>query len=386
MIALHIVRKNTQLKASFIQNQIINHIDFEPHVIYYDDRAGDIDGGFASPLPQKIPVRGISSNNLLVDSFLYKIFKKLGSNPKNNLLKFIDEIKPDIIHLHYATDAGIYLPELKNLNIPKVVSVYGYESSGFPRRFLGYGKHFLKNRTYKFADRIFAMSPDMEKDLFNTGCPKEKIVVHYYGTDVQRFNDSHNYQGRELVQYLIISGLTPQKGHIFLLKAFKEAFQVNNKIKLNIVGDGPEKEKIADFIQSNNMGSYVTILPFVIYGSKEHKKYFADSDVFIHPSVTDVNGDKEGIPGAVVEAMAAGLPVISTFHAGIPYIIENGVSGLLVKEWDINGLKNAILNLANDSSIRKSLGQKGQKFALNNLDLYEKEKELEEIYKSLIKQ
>ena len=386
MIVLHLVRKNTQLKASFIQNQIVNHIDFEPHVFYYDDRAGGIDDGFASPLPQKIPVRGISSNNQLVDIFLYKNFKKLGSNPKKNLLKLIDEIKPDIIHLHYATDAGIYLTELKNLNIPKVVSVYGYETSGFPRRFLGYGKHFLKNRTYKYADKIFAMSPDMEKDLLNTGCPKEIIVVHYYGTDVQRFNDEHSYENMEHVQYLIISGLTPQKGHLFLLKAFKEAYKINNNIRLTIVGDGPEKEKIADFIQSNNMGSYVSILPFVVYGSKEHKNYFADSDVFIHPSITDVNGDKEGIPGAIVEAMAAGLPVISTFHAGIPFIIENGVSGSLVNEWDYDGLRDAILKMANDTTIRKSLGQKGQEFALKNLDLYEKEKELEEIYKSLIKQ
>jgi len=385
MIILHIVRKNTQLKASFIQNQILNHIDFEPHVIFYENRDNDIDGGFASSLPNTIPVFSISENQGIIDKLRYKVFKKLGKKAKRKLIELVTEINPDIIHLHYATDAGIFLPELKKINIPKVVSVYGYETSGFPRRFMGYGKLFLKNRTYKYADRIFAMSPDMGKDLLNTGCTKEKIIVHYYGTDVQRFNFQHIHKIIDKINFLIISGLTPQKGHLFLLEAFKMAYQENKNINLKIVGDGPDKSKILDYVENQGMAEYIQILPFVVYGSIEHKKHFADADIFIHPSVTDVNGDKEGIPGAIVEAMAAGLPVISTYHAGIPFIIENEKSGLLVNEWDVEGLKNAILKMAINHEMRKILAINGQEYALNNLDLYKKEQELEEIYKSLIK-
>jgi colanic acid/amylovoran biosynthesis glycosyltransferase len=172
---------------------------------------------------------------------------------------------------------------------------------------------------------------------------------------------------------------------LFLLEAFKMAYQENKNINLTIVGDGSEKSKILDYIENQNMAEYVKILPFVVYGSDQHKKHFADADIFIHPSVTDVNGDKEGIPGAIVEAMAAGLPVISTYHAGIPFIIENEKSGLLVNEWDVEGLKNAILKMAINHEMRKILAINGQEYALNNLDLYKKEQELEEIYKSLIK-
>ena len=75
------------------------------------------------------------------------------------------------------------------------------------------------------------------------------------------------------------------------------------------------------------MGKYVTWHGPTVYASEEHKKYLQNADVFVHPSVTDVNGDKEGIPGAIVEAMAAGLPVISTYHAGIPNIIKNNKTG-----------------------------------------------------------
>ena len=132
------------------------------------------------------------------------------------------------------------------------------------------------------------------------------------------------------------------------------------------------------------MSSYVEMMGKVVYGSIQHFKEFQEADVFIHPSITDKNGDKEGIPGAIVEAMSAGLPVISTYHAGIPYVIENGKTGLLVNEWDVNSLANVILKLTDDYSLRKELGQSGQENALANLNLNEKERELEKIYGSII--
>lgn len=386
MIILHIVRKNTQLRASFIQNQILNHEEFKPYVVYYESRENYLDGGFSSLLRINIPVFSICESEGIIDKLRYRIFKKLGRKAKKKLMGLVDKINPDVIHLHYATDAGIFLPILKERKIPKVVSVYGYETSGFPRRFLGYGKIFLKRSTYKYANKIFAMSPDMENDLINTGCPREKVIVHYYGTDVQRFKCQHSRKVIDKINFLIISGFTPQKGHLFLLEAFKLAYKENKCINLTIVGDGPEKGTILRFIDNQDMSEYIKIMPFVVYGSIEHIKHFTDADVFIHPSVTDVNGDKEGIPGAIVEAMAAGLPVISTYHAGIPYVITNEKSGLLVAEWDIASLKNAILKLASSYELRRKFGINGQAFANTNLDIVEKEKELENIYKSLIQQ
>ena len=184
--------------------------------------------------------------------------------------------------------------------------------------------------------------------------------------------------------FLIIACLTPKKGPIFLLKAFKKAQQVNPDIRLDIVGDGSERDEMLQYIKQHDMGKYAIWHGTTVYASEEHKKYLQNADVFIHPSVTDVNGDKEGIPGSIVEAMAAGLPVISTYHAGIPHIISDGKTGLLVKEWDIGALKNAILKIASDSTLRRYLGKNGQEYAKQNLDIKEKEIELEKIYKSLI--
>jgi len=132
------------------------------------------------------------------------------------------------------------------------------------------------------------------------------------------------------------------------------------------------------------MYDYVSYKGKITYASQEHLKILNDADVFIHPSVTAGNGDKEGIPGAIVEAMSAGLPVISTYHAGIPYIIEHNKTGLLVKEWDIKALTEAIICLAERVELRKKLGLAAQKYALENLDLLQKEKELETIYNNLL--
>ena len=123
------------------------------------------------------------------------------------------------------------------------------------------------------------MSEDMKNDLIEIGCPEEKIIVHYHGAKVKRFKATHDYKEEEIVRFLIISGFAAQKGHVFLLKSFKKALKFNTNIRLTIVGEGSEKEKIDKTIKDLKLQNYIDIKPFVVYGSKEHIKYFADYDV-----------------------------------------------------------------------------------------------------------
>lgn len=384
MIVLHLIRKNTHLKASFIQNQIISHLNFNTHVIFCESRDDELDGGFANSIDSNIPVYSISGKVSYYERFIYNHFRILSSRLKKNLVKLVTEIRPDILHFHYGTDAGIYLEVLKDVRVPKIVSFYGYDCSVFPSKYFGLGKLYLKNKVYPFGDVILAMSPYMRKDLINIGCPEKKIIVHYHGSNTRLFLRDHDYRNKPKIKFLIISGLFPVKGHLFLLRAFSVALKSNPNISLTIVGDGPFKKAIEDFIKSNGLSPYVNYEGPVVYGSRRHLQYFDEHDVFIHPSVSYQNGDKEGIPGAIVEAMAAGLPVISTFHGGIPHIIQNNINGLLVKEWEIDGLAERVVQIANDDKLRKKIGTSGQRFVCDNLDLFTKELELEAIYRKLI--
>ncbi len=107
---------------------------------------------------------------------------------------------------------------------------------------------------------------------------------------------------------------------------------------------------------------------------------YRQADIFTLPSVVARNGDKEGIPGTIVEAMASGLPVVSTCHAGIPEIIQSGQHGILVEERDVPALAAAYAALIDHPSLRQHLGQAAASHALQDLDLQRRTPYLEKIY------
>lgn len=380
MKVLHLIRKNSQLNASFILNQIQNHIKYKPLVAYYEERSKAFDGGFSSSEGSDFEVFNLDAKPNALSKLLYKIIKIISPRAKRKLHKLIQNQQPDIIHLHYGTDAGLYLPTISKVGLPTVVSFYGYECSGFPRLFFGMGKWFLKYRVFRHATFVLAMSEDMRQDLLAIGCPDEKIKVHYYGTDVMHFYNKIEPRDSELTKFLIISGFAPQKGHQYLIEAFALAYAQKKNIRLTIVGAGPIEDEIKAWVGATGLNSVIDLPGPVVYGSGEHQDYFRGHDVFIHPSVTDINGDKEGIPGALVEAMAAGLPVISTFHAGIPHIIENGKEGMLAEERDVAALTSYILKFASDRDFCTQIATAGQERALRELDLKKNEQNLEHIY------
>ena len=385
MKVLHLVRKNTQLKASFIQNQILNHIEFIPIIIFYEHRNSIIDGGFASALTDNIMVHELVKKHTFFEKVQYKILKKINGISTKDLLKQIKQLNPQIIHLHYGTDAGIYLKAIQNINIPKVVSFYGYDAFSFPNKYFGLGKYFLRWFVFANATKVFAMSKEMKNDLIKVGCPPEKIVIHYHGVPIRLTSINRNFKKNKDVKLLMLSYLDPVKGHLFALKALKGI--INNstfEFKLRIVGSGHYEKNIKEFVASNRLAHCVEFVGAVKYLSNEYVEEFKNADIFIHPSVI-TKDDKEGIPGALVEAMFASLPVIATFHGGIPHVIENGKTGLLVNEWDEEALASAILFLSTNNLERKKIADLAREYAINNLSLQIKEKELEQIYKNLLK-
>ena len=104
------------------------------------------------------------------------------------------------------------------------------------------------------------------------------------------------------------------------------------------------------------------------------------SHIFLHPSQTGHDGNQEGIPNSMLEAMASGLPVFATQHGGIPEAIENGVSGVLVPERDHKALAQALLNAAADRVSLSQIARSGAEFVRKNFDLRTQAQRLEEIY------
>lgn len=385
MKVLHLLRKNTHLRASFIQNQIINHIEFEPHVIYCEERDDHFDGGFADNVEIDIPIHSIADNPKFLARYAYKYLKLLSKSQKMKLHALVHEIKPDVIHLHYGTDAGIYLAALADIKIPKIVSFYGYDCYSFPKRFFGLGKIILARRVFQHLTKALAMSPAMKQDLLSIGCPENKIQIHYHG--VPTFLSSINKTGitnQSTFSFLMLSYLDPVKGHDFVFNALRLLIDrgVTN-FKLKIVGDGHFRKILFAKVVALKLQLYVEFFGRVNYLSQEYFNTFIGADIFLHPSVKTKH-DKEGIPGSLVEAMFAGLPVIATRHGGIPYVIEDHKTGLLVEENDTNALAESIYKLMVDDSLREKLAKEAKAFAMRNLDIMIRESALETIYSECI--
>ena len=380
MKVTHFVRWLLPHTASFIRNQIFLHQRYSPSVVYAQKK----EGPFFDEIAERFDMFSPLSTTL--DHFLYNKTRLLSGSGKKNLKKFLRNQKSEIYHLHYGVDCLIYSDVIRDMGVPSCVSFYGYDCTSFPERFFGLGKKLLVR--YVFMNPsikiVFAMSEDMRNDLLSLGCPESKIIVHYYGTDTSKFYQEHERKIKDTVDLLIISGLYKKKGHLFLLEALCcLSPDTMKRVHLHIVGEGPMRGLIERFIDEKKV-SNVTLHGSIVYGSDEHLNFLHKADIFVHPSVTSGNGDKEGIPGSIIEAMASGLPTISTYHAGIPSVIEDGRTGILVRESNIADLKLALESLISNHKLRSVIGAAGQKYAINQLDVQKKEEELEYFYDKII--
>lgn len=380
----HFLRKSSQLRASFINNQISMHKRYTPFVVYRIRAEKEYDGGHADFKKELLSLDLNASENSY-ERVLYKYPKMLSQKHQREIKDFLKSNEISVLHFHYGTDCGVYYPLLKRLKVPSIVSFYGYDISSFPSFMAGFGKKYLQNRVFKWVDKVLAMSEDMKLDLLQAGCPENKIIVHYYGTDCNRFYFERQYPIKEVVTIFTLSNMCPKKGHIFQFQAINKLLDSGiTNFQFRIAGTGESESELRAYVTENGLDSHIVFLGALKYASDEMMNEFRKADIFLHPSVIAPDGDKEGIPGTIIEAMSSGLPVVSTYHAGIPLVIENNQTGLLVNEWDVESLTNALAKLLNDVLLREKIGRSSQKYALENLDLMQKEKELERIYDNLL--
>lgn len=309
--------------------------------------------------------------------------KVLSKNHNSYFLEQLAKINPHIIHSHYITDAVVFRPVTKKLDIPKICSCYGYDVSVIPVKFKHFYKPFYK-RIFEEYDLFLAMTNEMKKDLLEMGCPESKILVHYHGINTQQFNLPRSYELKEgSLTLLTVASLYEVKGHLSVLKALKMINSSSPELSItyNIVGEGPLRKKLEQFVHENNLSKIVNFCGAIKHGLK-FNEHLLNADVFLHPSITTKDNDKEGIPGALVEAMASGLPTIATYHGGIPAVVVHNQTGYLVKEHDSDAIAEYIIKLYESKLLRQEIGTNAKSFAAKNLDVFEKAKILKNIYET----
>ena len=285
----------------------------------------------------------------------YRILRRMTHYERQFYLREIRALDPDLLHAHFAVDAAYFADVCRQFDRPLVVSCYGYDVSSFPNRYLGWGRRYLQP-VWQCASVILAMSYDMREDLLCLGCPDEKIRIHYYGIDLAQFR----YVERDLratpVRILFVGSLADRKGVEDALSAFAQITTQHPRLELRFVGSGPLRSRLEQLVQMWGLQDQVSFAGFVSHDKLQGE--LSCAHIFCHPSRTLKNGDKEGIPGTIVEAMATGLPVVTTRHAGIPEMVRDGEDGFVVAERDVTAIARALLTLVTTPDLRALMGRK----------------------------
>jgi glycosyltransferase involved in cell wall biosynthesis len=203
-------------------------------------------------------------------------------------------------------------------------------------------------------------SPFQVRRLRTIGLTEVPILDITYGVDMpdsipEKVGDIPS----STVKLLAAGRMVGKKAPMILLKSFHKALQSYANIELTWIGSGPFENQVRNYISHHRLENRIRLL-----GSVPHSTVLNEltkADIFIQHSMTDPKtGDQEGAPVAILEAMAHGLPIISTIHSGIPYLVEDQVSGLLSNEGDLDGMARSIVLLANDASLRAKMGYEGK--------------------------
>ncbi len=203
------------------------------------------------------------------------------------------------------------------------------------------------------ADGIFVPSRFLGGKLQALGCPAAKITVSPCGVDPSNFEPSRRDPGR----LLAVGRFVDKKAPLSTLRALQIALKQDPSLHLDMVGDGPLLAEARAFADAH-LGQSVTL-----HGALPHaavRDLTTRAMVFVQHSVTAPSGDCEGLPVAILEAMCAEIPVVSTRHSGIPEAVEHGVQGLLVAEHDVDGMAKAILTLTRDPAVCATMGRAGR--------------------------
>lgn len=252
----------------------------------------------------------------------------------------------DLVHAHWLIPQGIMQTGIKS--VPYIVTGHGGDVTSLNKGFL----KSMKIKCLQNAKAITVVS-DALKDYVKTLYPNDKTSIIPMGCDVSRFSSSHRkenlFQQGDKKVVLFVGRLAEKKGVTYLIEAMKK---VDNAV-LVIVGKGDLEESLKE--QAKKLGDKVFFA-----GPKTHDELpeiYASADVFVAPSITAADGDKEGFGLVILEAMASGVPVVASRSGGIVDIVKDEENGLLCDEKDVDKLSENISRVLENGELSAGLRQ-----------------------------
>lgn len=351
-----------KLSETFILNQVIGLLDLGHNVqIYAVKKEDDLvhDAFYAYKLSERV----IYHNDSIIE-------KK----------RFFSKTCFDIVLCHFGHRGylGHELIQTYAINAPLFTIFHGVDMSTN----VDANPH-LYDKLFSYLDLALPISSYWKNKLIGLGYSPEKIRVQYLGVDCDVFQFQPRLRSPgQPTRFITIARFIEKKGIEYGLRAFAQVAQENERVEYILIGDGPLQASIKELIDRLGIADKVQLL-----GSRtqlEVIELIKNAHILLAPCVTATDGDKEGIPVSMMEAMATGLPVISTYHSGIPELVQDGVTGFLVDEKNVTKLSEKMKYMTGHPEIWPIMGKAGRDRVVDMFNHKKQNERLIEVFNEFI--
>jgi glycosyltransferase involved in cell wall biosynthesis len=287
------------------------------------------------------------------------------STSMRRTIEGIHEAQPIAFAVSHFGTAGLQIaPVLRKLQIPHGIIIHGVDGSTMLES-PGYRRQLTSE---KWARLIFA-SESLHLRYKQVGPAFQQTRTIHLGINIReqkyydRISPAEKFRQGKTLRFIQASNFVEKKGHYFTVKAFARLIKHYPNCELILCGDGPLKQRTQDLVEQMGISERVTFTGHL--SQRQIEVELRKSDVFLHHSITDRNGGTESVPTVIMEAMSHGMPVISTFHAGIPELIQNGENGILVAEKDEDQYVRALID---SLTLNETIGEEARNTIRDRFD------------------
>lgn len=402
-----IVNRFPLLSETFILNQIVGCIDRGHQVDIYGIKPADLSKlhpdviqynllertHYRDRIPQnriKEIAKGIKlllTNGLKNPAVAWRSLNSSKYREHPELLSLLYATMPtlgkppyDIIHCQFGNLGllGMALRDIGAIQGKLITTFRGNDISEYVRQ---HGEH-VYDELFQKGDFFLTNCDFFRNRLLKLGCDPEKVLVHRSGIDCDRFFfQPRSLSPGEQVRIVTTGRLVEKKGIEYVVRAIAKLSKTYPNIKYDVIGDGPLRESLEQLIQELEVSPFVELL-----GWKQERELIEILDrshIMVAPSISSRNGDQDAPVNVLKEAMAMGLPVVGTQHGGIPELIEDGKSGFLVTERDVDSLADRLEFLVTHPDCWIEMGKAGRAYVETHYNKETLNDRLVEIYQSV---
>lgn len=346
------------ISETFIETQALHLSCFVPRYI-----------GLGRVVPSlELPADSIllTSKHSTAAKIRQNVYRRVGLAPR--FYRCAASAGASLVHAHFASGGRAALPLASRLRIPLIVTLHGSDVTtriNFRQRY---------KDLWRKASTFVCVSEFIRRRAADAGFPEEKLRVLYIGVDRGVFRPQTEPRNRQLV--LFVGRLVEKKGCAFMLQAIANVQRRHFSVEAVVIGDGPLRSSLEALAKRLGIQClFLGVQPKTVV-----RKWLSAARVLCAPSVTASNGDSEGAPIVILEAQAMGVPVVSTYHAGIPEVVVDGRTGLLAPERDSTTLGDHILRLLEDEHFWQECSESGADWIQHKFDVKVQTGHLENVY------